>query len=84
MFQDRIDAGRQLAKKLALYENRKDVLVVGILRGGMPVAFEVSQALHAPLDILLGAKARGSSQRELAMGAIASWGSPFLQSPSDC
>jgi putative phosphoribosyl transferase len=78
MFRDRADAGRQLAKKLANYSNRDDVLVLGIPRGGVPVAFEVAQALHAPLDILLVRKLGTPGQKELAMGAIASGGIRIL------
>jgi putative phosphoribosyl transferase len=74
MFRDRVDAGQQLAKTLLGYANREDVLVLGIPRGGVPVAFEVAQALHAPLDILLVRKLGTPGQRELAMGAIASGG----------
>jgi putative phosphoribosyl transferase len=78
MFQNRVDAGRQLARKLACYANREDVLVLGIPRGGVPVAFEVAQALHAPLDVLLVRKLGVPGQRELAMGAIASGGARIL------
>jgi putative phosphoribosyl transferase len=78
MFRDRVDAGRQLATKLAHYANREDVLVLGIPRGGVAVAFEVAQALHAPLDILLVRKLGTPGQRELAMGAIASGGVRIL------
>lgn len=74
MFLDRTDAGRQLAQRLAAYANRDDVLVLGIPRGGVPVAFEVAQALRAPLDILLVRKVGAPGQKELAMGAIASGG----------
>lgn len=74
MFRNRVDAGRQLAGKLLRYENRKDVLVLGIPRGGVPVAFQVAQALHAPMDITLVRKLGVPSQPELAMGAIASGG----------
>ncbi|HEX7288438.1 MAG TPA: phosphoribosyltransferase [Candidatus Angelobacter sp.] len=78
MFHDRVDAGRQLAKKLAHYANRDDVLVLGVPRGGIPVAFEVAQALRAPLDLLLVRKLGTPGQRELAMGAIASGGVRIL------
>ncbi len=74
MFRNRIDAGRQLAGALTHYADREDVLVLGIPRGGVPVAFEVAHALHAPLDILLVRKLGVPGQRELAMGAIASGG----------
>lgn len=78
MFRDRVDAGQKLAKKLGAYANRDDVLVLGIPRGGVPVAFEVAQALHAPLDIMLVRKLGVPGQRELAMGAIASGGARTL------
>lgn len=50
-FRHRTEAGQHLAKGLQSYANRSDVLVVGLPRGGIPVAFEVARALHAPLDI---------------------------------
>ena len=78
MFHDRLEAGRRLAAKLAGYAGRDDVLVLAIPRGGVPVAFEVAQALHAPLDILLVRKLGVPGQRELAMGAIASGGIRIL------
>jgi putative phosphoribosyl transferase len=78
MFHNRVDAGRQLARKLARYANREDVLVLGIPRGGVAVAFEVAQAIHAPLDVLLVRKLGVPGQRELAMGAIASGGARIL------
>jgi putative phosphoribosyl transferase len=78
MFLNRVDAGRQLARTLAHYANREDVLVLGIPRGGVPVAFEVAQAIHAPLDVLLVRKLGVPGQRELAMGAIASGGARIL------
>ena len=74
MFRDRIEAGQKLAALLGEYANRDDVVVLGIPRGGVPVAFEVSKALRAPLDILLVRKLGAPGQRELAMGAIAGGG----------
>jgi putative phosphoribosyl transferase len=74
MFHDRVEAGGQLATKLAGYADRDDVVVLAIPRGGVPVAFEVAQALRALLDILLVRKLGVPGQRELAMGAIASGG----------
>ena len=71
MFRDRADAGQQLAKQLIRYANRDDVLVLGLPRGGVAVAFEVAKALHAPLDILLVRKLGAPEQTELAIGAIA-------------
>lgn len=74
LFQDRRDGGRQLAKKLAKYANRDDVLVLALPRGGVPVAYEVATALDAPLDIFLVRKLGVPGHEELAMGAIASGG----------
>lgn len=74
MFLDRVHAGKKLAQLLTQYAGRNDVVVLGIPRGGVPVAFEVAQALHAPLDILLVRKLGTPGQEELAMGAIASGG----------
>jgi putative phosphoribosyl transferase len=74
MFRDRSDAGRQLARRLTEFANRTDVLVLGLLRGGVPVAFEIAQALCAPLDILLVGKLGVPGQPELAMGAVGEGG----------
>ena len=52
-FADRADAGRVLAEELAEYSGRPDVIVLGLPRGGIPVAYEVACALHAPLDVFL-------------------------------
>jgi putative phosphoribosyl transferase len=73
-FRDRRDAGRQLAEELKAYTNRPEVLVFVLPRGGVPVAFEVAHALHAPLDIFLVRKLGVPGHEELAMGAIASGG----------
>jgi predicted phosphoribosyltransferase len=74
LFHDRIDAGRQLAAKLTAYADRPDVLVLGLPRGGVPVAFEVAQTLGAPLDLFLVRKLGLPGQEELAIGAIATGG----------
>lgn len=74
LFQDRSEAGRQLAARLAGYANRTDVLVLALPRGGVPVAFEVAVALDVPLDVFLVRKLGVPGQPELAMGAIASGG----------
>src|SRR5437660_7782062 len=74
IYRDRIDAGKQLASRLADYANRDDVLVLALPRGGVPVAFEVARALAAPLDIFLVRKLGVPGHEELAMGAIASGG----------
>jgi len=73
-FQNRIEAGRLLADKLQKYAERPDVLVLGLPRGGVPVAFEVARALHAAMDTFLVRKLGTPGQRELAMGAIATGG----------
>lgn len=77
-FRDRADAGRQLATHLGDYAGRPDVLVLGLARGGVPVAFEVARALDAPLDVFLVRKLGVPGREELAMGAIASGGARVL------
>lgn len=79
-FRDRADAGRQLAARLGAYANQTDTLVLGLPRGGVPVAFEVAQALNAPLDVFVVRKLGLPSQEELAIGAIASGGILVLNS----
>jgi putative phosphoribosyl transferase len=74
IYRDRIDAGKQLAARLGDYANRDDVLVLGLPRGGVPVAYEVAKALHVPLDIFLVRKLGVPGQEELAMGAISTGG----------
>ena len=78
LFHNRTEAGRQLATKLTAYAGRPDVLVLALPRGGVPVAFEVARALHAPLDVFLVRKLGLPGQEELAMGAIASGGTRVL------
>ena len=73
-YRDRRQAGRALASQLADYAGREDVLVLALPRGGVPVGFEVAQALHAPLDVFLVRKLGVPWHEELAMGAIASGG----------
>jgi predicted phosphoribosyltransferase len=72
LFRDRRDAGKKLAQELSHYAGREDVLVLGLPRGGVPVAFEVAKALGAALDVFLVRKLGVPGHRELAMGAIAS------------
>jgi putative phosphoribosyl transferase len=74
IFRNRSEAGKYLAKRLANYANRDDVLVLALPRGGVPVAFEVAKALHAPLDIFLVRKLGIPGHEELAMGAISTGG----------
>jgi putative phosphoribosyl transferase len=73
-FRDRTEAGRLLAAQLTAYANRPDVLVLALPRGGVPVAFEVARALHAPLDVIIVRKLGVPGYEELALGAIASGG----------
>src|SRR3954447_5931485 len=73
-FQDRAEAGRDLARMLAKYAYRPDVIVLALPRGGVPVAFEVARALGAPLDVFMVRKLGVPGHEELAMGAIASGG----------
>lgn len=73
-FRDRADAGQRLAASLAHLAGRDDVVVLGLARGGVPVAYEVAVALDAPLDVLLARKLGAPGQPELAMGAMASGG----------
>src|SRR6266700_146129 len=73
-FRDRFEAGKLLATRLTQYSDRTDVHVFALPRGGLPVAFEIAQAIHAPLDIFLVRKLGVPGHEELAMGAIATGG----------
>lgn len=79
LFRDRTEAGQKLGQKLKAYANRPDVLVLGLPRGGVPVAFEVAKELNAPLDVFLVRKLGVPGHEELAMGAIASGGVCILK-----
>lgn len=74
VFPDRRAAGKLLARALAHYAGREDVVVLGLPRGGVPVAAEVAQSLGAPLDVLIVRKLGAPGQEELAIGAIAEGG----------
>lgn len=74
LFEDRRDAGRKLATHLSHYAGQHDVIVLGLPRGGVPVAYEVAESLRAPLDIFVVRKLGVPGHSELAMGAIASGG----------
>ncbi len=78
IFKNRDDAGKRLAKELAHYSDRGDAVVLGLPRGGVVVAFAVSEALRVPLDILVVRKLGVPGNEELAMGAIASGGARVL------
>jgi putative phosphoribosyl transferase len=73
-YRNRTEAGRRLASELRGYADRSDVIVLALPRGGVPVAYEVARALHAPLDVFIVRKLGVPSYPELAMGAIASGG----------
>ncbi|HEY2384430.1 MAG TPA: phosphoribosyltransferase [Terriglobia bacterium] len=77
-FPNRFVAGRVLARMLAAYENQPGILVLGLPRGGVPVAYEVARGLNAPLDVFIVRKLGVPGQEELAMGAIASGGVRIL------
>jgi predicted phosphoribosyltransferase len=78
VFQDRREAGQVLGELVAMLTDLGDGVVLGLVRGGVPVAFEVAQACRLPLDILVVRKLGVPGQEELAMGAIASGGGVVL------
>ena len=73
-FQDRADAGRHLARELARWQGARNLIVLALPRGGVPVGYEIARALHAPLDVFVVRKLGVPGQEELAMGAVASGG----------
>ena len=74
LFQDRVEAGSQLAERLQRYADRDDVMVLALPRGGVPVGYEVAGALRLPFDVFVVRKLGVPGHEELAMGAIASGG----------
>lgn len=78
IFADRADAGRQLADVLKPKYEGQPVLVLGLPRGGVPVAAEIARALHAPLDLLLVRKLGAPIQPELALGAVVDGHKPIV------
>src|SRR5919201_4152802 len=78
LFRDRFEAGRVLVSKLGEFSGRNDVVVVALPRGGVPVGYEVAQALRAPLDVFVVRKLGTPGQEELAMGALAPGGVTVL------
>lgn len=81
MFRDRVEAGQLLARALGRYAGRRDVVVLGLPRGGVPVASEVAKALGAPLDVLVVRKLGAPGQEELAVGAIGEGGVRVVNGP---
>ncbi len=77
-FKNRTDAGRHLARQLKKYADQDNVIVLGLPRGGVPVALPVAKALNAPMDVFVVRKLGVPRQPEVAMGAIASGGSFVL------
>jgi putative phosphoribosyl transferase len=77
-YKNRSEAGKKLAAKLHVYANRPDVIILGLPRGGIPVAFEVATKLGLPLDVFVVRKLGVPGHEELAMGAIASGGVKVL------
>jgi putative phosphoribosyl transferase len=77
-FKNRVEAGRSLAERLSAYANRSDTLVLGLPRGGVPVAYEVATALNVPMDVFVVRKLGVPGHEELAMGAIATGGARAL------
>ena len=73
-FEDRQDAGRQLARRLEYLRGQPDTIVLALPRGGVPVAYEVAHALDLPLDVFLVRKLGAPGHEELAMGALTSDG----------
>src|SRR5690606_39015474 len=78
LFRDRAQAGRELAEELRPWAGREGLVVLGLPRGGVPVAAEVARALGAPLDVLVVRKLGVPGHEELAMGAVASGGGVVL------
>ena len=77
-FQNRTHAGQLLAQRLASYAGQPDLLVLALPRGGVPVAYEIARALHAPLDVWVVRKLGAPQQPELAIGAVAPGGIEIL------
>ncbi|HEX3033746.1 MAG TPA: phosphoribosyltransferase [Thermodesulfobacteriota bacterium] len=78
LFQDRKEAGKELAEKLSKYKGVTNLIVLALPRGGVPVAFEVTRHLGAPLDVFITRKLGFPDNPELAIGALAENGEVFL------
>lgn len=74
VFRDRVEAGQLLADSLLRYAGRDDVLVLGLPRGGVPIAHQIAKRLHVPFDVFVVRKLGVPGHEELAMGAIATGG----------
>ncbi|MDB6024718.1 MAG: phosphoribosyltransferase [Verrucomicrobiales bacterium] len=80
-FSNRREAGRELAKKLRHYAYHPEAMVLALPRGGVPVAYEIASELHLPLHVFVVRKLGVPGHEELAMGAVASGGTYFLNRP---
>lgn len=80
-FADRADAGRRLGERLA-YLRGEDIVVLGLARGGMPVAFEVARRLEAPLDVILVRRLHRPGDPGLTIGAVGEGGAEVLDEPA--
>jgi predicted phosphoribosyltransferase len=78
-FRDRTDAGRRLAASLQQFRGRDDLLVLGLPRGGVPVAAEVARILGAPLDLCFAHKIGAPDNPEFAIGSVAETGSAYIE-----
>ena len=78
LFTDRYDAGKKLAHRLAHYANAQDTIILALPRGGVPVAYEIANILHVPLDVFIVRKLGVPFHQELAMGALALGGTVVL------
>src|SRR5882672_2255912 len=77
-FRDRREAGRRLAARLVEYADRPDVIVLALMCGGVPVAYEIAEAIGAPLDVFLVRRLAAPGSEDLAIGAIATGGVSVL------
>ena len=78
MFQDRSDAGKQLAQKLLPYKAQKNTIVLGLARGGVVIAYEIAKTLSLPFNVLVPRKIGAPNCPELAIGAVAEDGQVWL------
>ena len=78
IFKNRLEAGQKLAEKLIKYKDQKNILVIGLPRGGLILAQEIAKKINSPLDIVVPRKIGAPNNPEFAIGAITEEGEPFL------